>query len=74
MITVITWFALVCFTTTNASCVLFDSLPSEADCPTVLATVKKKIPGAQLRQCDSHRSLVVSQTGTLPAADYLLAK
>lgn len=68
MITVITWSVIICYTATGfSSCFLHQDLPDAKGCDEVLAVIKAKRPVARIEQCFSRRTLVVSQTGTLPA-------
>lgn len=68
MITVIAYFAIVCYTGTIASCIEFTSLPDQAACTEVLKLVQgTNRLTARLERCSPYRVLVVSQTGTLPA-------
>lgn len=66
MITVITWVAIICYTSTNASCHALQNIPDVAGCTEVWNEMKKKVSTARLAQCFSMRTLVVSQSGSMP--------
>lgn len=64
--TVITaFFAIVCYTSTLASCLKFEALPDAQACTEVYATIKAKRSAARLEQCGTYRMI---------SGDYLLAR
>lgn len=76
MITVTAWFAIICYTTTIASCQTFQALPNATECTLILNKIKTKRKDARLEMCDTYNALVISQSGNPPVANtnYLLAK
>lgn len=63
MIETVAYFALVCFTTTNASCHFIGPLANAAACAQVGATLKKKISTARVAQCDTYSVAMPASCG-----------
>jgi len=56
------WFVVICYTSTIASCVVFNNLVDATDCTAVYNKIVAKRITARIELCDSHRTLIVNLT------------